>query len=163
MHPSEAQTAGSYAPMDDQPYDLHPAWSEKQASPRRSKWLLWGAIGVGAVLILGGVIAGIVIGTSHKSNSNNDSNNGGNGTSGSSDPSKFDKNPNLKNSFYGFAYTPIVSLLNWHTFFAALTSNDSFFFHQGAILPDCGANISTSLRRPLEKFIYPDYFFYQRV
>ncbi|KAF8312514.1 glycoside hydrolase family 17 protein [Clavulina sp. PMI_390] len=83
------------------------------------------AIGLGVALVIGGIAAGVAIAVHKKSNgtgSNDNSNNtssGGGGSGGSSDPSNFQKNPNLHNSFYGFAYTP-----------------------QGAILPDCGANIS---------------------
>lgn len=71
------------------------------------------AIVGGAILIIGGVIAGIVVGT-HKSSSKASSGGGSGGSTGTtgdgSDPSKFDKNPNLHNSFYGFAYTPLVRI-----------------------------------------------------
>ena len=112
-------------------------WLEKeQKDQTRSKWILWGAVALGAALILGGIVAGIAISTSKKHSSSGSS--GGNSTSGGSDPSKFDKNPNLHNSFYGFAYTPLV-----RSVCTAPSTIILIVCLQGAILPDCGANISS--------------------
>jgi len=86
-------------------------WLEKeQNGQRRSKWVLWGAVALGAALIIGGIVAGIAISASkkHTSSGSGGGGGGGNSSKGGSDPSKFDKNPNLHNSFYGFAYTPLV-------------------------------------------------------
>lgn len=69
-----------------------------------------------AVLIAVGVTLGVVL---TKKNSNNDSTSGAAppGTN-PNDPSNFQKNPALKQVFWGLAYTPI-----------------------GAQLPDCGATL----------------------
>lgn len=116
---SDAEHAqGPYAPMED---DYHPSpWLEKeQSSDRRSKWVLWGSVALGAALIIGGIVAGIAISQSKKGSSNATKSTGNDTSTVSGDPSKFTKNDALHQSFYGFGYTPI-----------------------GAILPDCGANIT---------------------
>jgi exo-beta-1,3-glucanase (GH17 family) len=123
MHNYEDQNHGSYAPMEDPHANEGGShWLEKEQNrQRRSKWVLWTAVALGAALIIGGIVAGIAISASkkHTSSGSSGGSSGGNSSKGGSDPSKFDKNPNLHNSFYGFAYTPL-----------------------GAILPDCGANIT---------------------
>lgn len=107
---SDAEHAqGPYAPMED---NYHPSqWLEKeQGSDRRSKWVLWGSVALGAALIIGGIVAGIAISQSKKGSSNSSTKSSGNDTSTvSGDPSKFTKNDALHQSFYGFGYTPIVS------------------------------------------------------
>ncbi|KAG9102424.1 hypothetical protein FS749_000014 [Ceratobasidium sp. UAMH 11750] len=109
-------------------------WLEKQTQEKkRSKMLVIGSI-VGLLLLIGiGVGVGVAVskskGSGNSSNSNSNSNtnsNGGGmvaipGTAGvvksdPNDPSKFETDSRLKNSFYGFAYTPL-----------------------GALLPNCGA------------------------
>jgi hypothetical protein len=106
MHNYEDRNQDPYVPMEESyANEASSHWLEKeQSDQKRSKWVLWGAVALGAVLIIGGIIAGIAISTSRKHST---SSSGGSNNSGS-DPSKFDKNPNLHNSFYGFAYTPLV-------------------------------------------------------
>ncbi|KAF9506889.1 glycoside hydrolase family 17 protein [Hydnum rufescens UP504] len=105
--------------MNEEAAGLNPssyAPQEKASSPR-SKFWLWGTVAIVTIVAIGGIVAGVVL-SRHKSSSSSTSTGGGgsNKNSSSSDPSSFTKNPALKNSFYGFAYTPL-----------------------GAILPDCGA------------------------
>lgn len=106
MHNYEDRNQGPYAPMEDSYANEAGSHSleKEQNDQKRSKWVLWGAVALGAALIIGGIIAGIAISTSKKHSSSS----GGGSNSSGSDPSKFEKNPNLHNSFYGFAYTPLV-------------------------------------------------------
>ncbi|KDQ19326.1 glycoside hydrolase family 17 protein [Botryobasidium botryosum FD-172 SS1] len=92
---------------------------KQQRSNTRQKRLVWAAaIFIGLIIVVG-VAAGVAVNKSHKSSSRVAGNS--NGTAGvvhgnPSDPSQFDKDPNLHRSFYGFAYTPL-----------------------GALMPNCGA------------------------
>ncbi|KAF8525949.1 glycoside hydrolase [Hysterangium stoloniferum] len=103
-------------------------WLDRQTRRnRRYKWTVIGGVVV-ALAIVVAVAVGITVSKNNKNNKNNDStpapsSGNGNGTSGvvssnPDDPSDFQKDPNLHQSFYGLAYTP-----------------------EGALLPDCGANI----------------------
>ncbi|TCD60163.1 hypothetical protein EIP91_010622 [Steccherinum ochraceum] len=113
----------------EQPYSAT-RYLEKQeaARTRRSKWIVLGSI-IGIIVIIGigvGVGVGVSKSNSNKSVSGAASNSNSNSDNGSStvqqtdpnDPSTFVKDPNLKHSFYGLAYTP-----------------------EGSQLPSCGANI----------------------
>jgi uncharacterized membrane protein YraQ (UPF0718 family) len=83
---------------------------------------------VGAIIIA--VIVGVVVSNNKKTNNKNLSTTGSSTTGASSnatvqqtdpnDPSKFTKDPNLHQSFYGLAYTPV-----------------------GSQLPDCGNSLGT--------------------
>jgi hypothetical protein len=92
------------------------------AKSSKKKW----AIIVGVVLglaAIGGIVAGVVVSQVHKSSSGSNSSSasgsgsGGGSSSGNSssvlsdpnDPSNFQKDSALHNSFWGFAYTPQVS------------------------------------------------------
>ncbi|KIJ66917.1 glycoside hydrolase family 17 protein [Hydnomerulius pinastri MD-312] len=90
-------------------------WLEKtQRSNRRSKWIVIGSVLTLAVLIAVGVGVGVTL-SKKNSNNNNAVSSGGDTPSvappgtNPNDPSNFQKNPALKQSFYGIAYTPLGS------------------------------------------------------
>ncbi|KAK0491089.1 glycoside hydrolase family 17 protein [Armillaria novae-zelandiae] len=103
----------------------------------RSKWIVLGSIITLLALIAIGVGVGVSVSNKNKNKNNNDlsssssSSSGSNSTDSSSsdanppkqtdpnDPSTFVKDPNLKQSFYGMAYTP-----------------------EGSLLPDCGNTLN---------------------
>ncbi|KAL5634135.1 hypothetical protein ACGC1H_006086 [Rhizoctonia solani] len=108
--------------------------NQQQEKKRAKMWIVGGCAALLVIIALG---VGLGVGLSKKSGggSSSSSSSGFSGGSGSTtdgyvaipgtagvvkadpnDPSKFDKDSRLKNSFYGFAYTPL-----------------------GALLPDCGA------------------------
>jgi len=114
----------------DGPGQTSSPWLEKQThGNKRSKMVIVGSV-VG-LLILVAIGVGVGVALSNKSG-NSSSSNSNSGSSGGSmvaipgtagvvkadpkDPSKFEKDSRLKNSFYGFAYTPM-----------------------GALMPNCGA------------------------
>lgn len=112
MPPAQfGQNSGQYANMDS---GAGSAWLEKERkSNNRSKWIVIGSI-VGLIVLIGvGVGVGVGVSQSKKSSSNSSS-----GSSSSGDASSFTKDPNLKQSFYGIAYTP-----------------------EGSQLPDCGNSL----------------------
>ncbi|OCF75503.1 glucan 1,3-beta-glucosidase [Kwoniella mangroviensis CBS 8886] len=95
-----------------------------QTSPRgrggKRKWFIIG--GIVGMLALIGIIVGVVVSQVNKNNNNNNnSSNSSNSGSGNStttiknenDPSDFDKDSRLHQSFWGFAYTPQDALLPW--------------------------------------------------
>lgn len=141
MHPYPASNPNAqnqpYAPMQDsyqyeyQDHDEHPSqWLEKeQGSTKKSKWVLWTAVGVGALLIIGGIVAGIAISHSKKGSSNASTGSKNSTTSTSGDPSKFTKNPDLKQSFYGFGYTPVVSSKRCYLYLYTLRLTDNGFIY----------------------------------
>ncbi|KAL4066944.1 glycoside hydrolase family 17 protein [Scleroderma citrinum] len=99
------------------------AWLEKsQTSSKRSKWIVIGSLLTLAVLIAVGVSVGVVLSKKSSSASTSGSGGGGSGSTppgtNPNDPSNFQKNPALKQSFYGIAYTPL-----------------------GSQLPDCGSTL----------------------
>lgn len=100
-------------------------WLEKeQGGTRKSKVWLWGGIVVAGILIIAGIVAGVVISQGKKgsSSSSGGGSKGGGVVSNPNDPSDFTKNDKLHNSFYGFAYTPIVnSILVHDCFYCNLT------------------------------------------
>lgn len=104
---------GEFAPATND------TWMEK--SPNKSKKIRWLIIVTLGLAILGAVAAGIAVSVSKKtsgSNSNDSTTTGVvNETDG--DPSKFEKDPRLIQSFYGIAYTP-----------------------EGSQLPDCGNSLA---------------------
>ncbi|KAF8606598.1 glycoside hydrolase [Ceratobasidium sp. AG-I] len=118
-----------YANIDGPGHTSSP-WLEKQThEKKRSKKLLVGSI-VG-LLILVAIGVGVGVALSKKSSNSSSSSSNSSSSDGSmvvipgtagvvkadpKDPSKFEKDSRLKNSFYGFAYTPL-----------------------GALMPDCGA------------------------
>ncbi|KAG8734302.1 hypothetical protein FRC12_018565 [Ceratobasidium sp. 428] len=114
----------------DGPGQTTSPWLEKQGrEKKRSKMLVIGSI-VGLLVLIGiGVGVGVAVSKKSGSSSSNSSSNNGSqggmiaipGTAGAvksdpNDPSKFETDSRLKNSFYGFAYTPL-----------------------GALMPECGA------------------------
>ena len=78
------------------------------------------------IIVIVGVAVGVGVGVSQSKSSSNKSASGsgsgssgsGSGSSSSGDPSNFEKDPALKQSFYGIAYTP-----------------------EGSQLPECGNSI----------------------
>ena len=111
MPPAQfGQNTGQYANMDS---GAGSAWLEKERkSNNRSKWIVIGSI-VGLIVLIG-VGVGVGVGVSKSKSSSNNSSSG----SSSGDASSFTKDPNLKQSFYGIAYTP-----------------------EGSQLPDCGNSL----------------------
>ncbi|CAE6448694.1 hypothetical protein RSOLAG1IB_09170 [Rhizoctonia solani AG-1 IB] len=108
-------------------------WLEQQMKEKkRTKMWIYGS--VAAVLVVVALGVGLGVGLTRNSGSSSGSGSSGSGSSSGdgsmvaipgtagvvkadpNDPSKFEKDSRLKNSFYGFAYTPL-----------------------GALLPDCGA------------------------
>ncbi|KAH7913798.1 glycoside hydrolase family 17 protein [Hygrophoropsis aurantiaca] len=85
-------------------------WLEEKAqkSNRRSKLIVIGSLLTVVVLIAVGVALGVTL--SKKSSSNNSAASSPPGTN-TADPSNFQKDPALKQSFYGIAYTPAGSQL----------------------------------------------------
>ena len=79
----------------------------------KKKWWIIGGV-VGAVVIIAAVVGGVV-GSMQAKKSSGGSNSSGSGSSSGgnvnlgSDPSVFEKDSRLHNSFWGFAYTPQVS------------------------------------------------------
>lgn len=103
--PSRFST-GPLAPNDDQ-FDERPA-----GKSNKKKWIIGGVI-LG-VLAIAGIVAGVVVSqTKGKSSgsSGSGSSSSGNGTTTTdlSNPSKFDKDSRLHQSFWAIAYTPEVS------------------------------------------------------
>ncbi|KAJ7455240.1 glycoside hydrolase [Mycena galericulata] len=88
------------------------AWLEKSATrgTRNPKWMILGAVGLLA-LIGAGVAIAVVLVKKHDSAASSSSSSGSSTTGSSLDPSVFDKNPALIQSFYGIAYTPEGSQL----------------------------------------------------
>jgi exo-beta-1,3-glucanase (GH17 family) len=93
-------------------------WLEKQEkSAKRSRLIVIGSLAALIGLIVVGIVVGIVVTNSNKKPSSSTSS--GSGSSGPSvvnqtdpnDPSTFVKNSQLKQSFYGIAYTPYGSQL----------------------------------------------------
>ena len=112
---SNRDQQGGYNPMDSSS-----AWLEKQErSSSRAKWIVIASI-LGILAVIGiGVGVGVGVSKSNDDGDNKSSSNGGSsGSSSSDDDSNFEKNDALKQSFYGFAYTP-----------------------EGSQLPDCGNSI----------------------
>jgi len=95
-------------------YTSSSAWLEKQqSSGRKSKILLVSALLGLLALIAVGVGVGVSISNKNraKSNGNTSNNSNGNGSnpvqqSDPNDPSTFEKDPRLIQSFYGLAYSP---------------------------------------------------------
>nr|XP_031858562.1 uncharacterized protein CI109_006085 [Kwoniella shandongensis]KAA5525634.1 hypothetical protein CI109_006085 [Kwoniella shandongensis] len=108
----------SYYPMSD------PAPFPETRPPRstsRRKALIWGGAILG-VLALIGIIVGVAVSQVKKNNSNSNSNSNASNSGSSSngtvlqdadDPSHFDKDSNLHQSFWGFAYTPALAQVPW--------------------------------------------------
>jgi len=114
-------------------------WPVKKATgSKRSKWIVIVSVVVLLALVAVGVAVGVVVSRNNKSTSggaakggSSNSNGGGGGESTPSvvtqtdpnDPSTFVKDPKLKRSFYGMAYTP-----------------------EGAQLPQCGISLATTIQ-----------------
>ncbi|EPQ52588.1 glycoside hydrolase family 17 protein [Gloeophyllum trabeum ATCC 11539] len=92
----------------DAPYNAggNSAWLEKQESrSKRSKWIVIGSFLGLLGLIAIGVALGVTLSRKSSSSSKSSSSGAVNQTD-PNDPSTFEKNPNLHQSFYGIAYTP---------------------------------------------------------
>ncbi|KAI0696909.1 glycoside hydrolase [Cytidiella melzeri] len=105
-----------YTNMDDgaPPAYSSSHWLEQQESKsRKSKWIVIGVLSV--VLFAVGAAIGVTVSKLHSSASSHKSPSSGSAgvvsQKNSSDPSSFVKDPNLKHSFYGLAYTPEGSQL----------------------------------------------------
>ncbi|KAH7926375.1 glycoside hydrolase family 17 protein [Leucogyrophana mollusca] len=88
-------------------------WLEEKArkSNRRSKWVVIGSLITILVLVAVGVALGVTLGKKKSSSGSNNSSSSTPPGTNTADPSNFQKNPALKQSFYGIAYTPAGSQL----------------------------------------------------
>lgn len=94
-------------------------WLEpSQQASKRSRWIVIGSVITLVVLIAVGVALGVTLSKKSSNNSSSSSSSAPVGTN-PNDPSNFQKNPALKQSFYGVAYTPL-----------------------GSQLPECGNNLT---------------------
>jgi exo-beta-1,3-glucanase (GH17 family) len=103
---------GEFAPVND-------TWMEKTSSRNKKiRWLVIVALGLA---VLGGVAAAIAVTVSKRTSSGTNSNDSSNSVVNetNNDPSQFEKDPRLIQSFYGIAYTP-----------------------EGSQLPDCGNSLA---------------------
>lgn len=96
--------------------DEKPGMSYGYDAPKKSNkkaWIIGGVIGAVVVIgaIVGGVVGGVMKSKSNSGSSGSGSNSNGATLSNPNDPSSFSKDPNLHQSFWGFAYTPEVSLI----------------------------------------------------
>ncbi|WWC71096.1 uncharacterized protein I206_105049 [Kwoniella pini CBS 10737] len=87
------------------------------AGRKNKKWLIIGCILFGIAALIG-IIVGVVVSQVKKNNDNSSSTDKSNSNNtsvlnDSNDPSDFQKNSNLHQSFWGFAYTPQDALLPW--------------------------------------------------
>ncbi|KAI6025910.1 glycoside hydrolase family 17 protein [Pisolithus orientalis] len=91
------------------------AWLERSqtSSGKRSKWIVIGSFLTLAVLVAVGITLGVVLGKKNSSNSSTSGSSSSGAPPGTNpnDPSNFQKNPALVQSFYGIAYTPLGSQL----------------------------------------------------
>ncbi|KAI0076006.1 glycoside hydrolase [Panus rudis PR-1116 ss-1] len=101
------------APYGNKDYSSSQWLEQQQSGNRKAKWIVVGSLIGLAILVAVGVTVGVVV---SKNNSKNNASGASSSSSGSStgavkqsnpnDPSTFEKDPNLKHSFYGLAYTP---------------------------------------------------------
>lgn len=143
---AQAGSGDEYNPLGGGNRDFAPSsqpWNEKSSggSGRRRKVLIISGIAGLAVLVIIGIIVGVVVSKSHKSSGTGSGSSGNKSASSSlftknpnanetaayfnvvpwnnnNDPSSFQKDANLKNAFWGVAYTPF-----------------------GSQIPDCGSNL----------------------
>ncbi|KAH0833086.1 glycoside hydrolase family 17 protein [Lanmaoa asiatica] len=116
---AEAPYMPSSNPYENLEVPRNSEWLEQtQRSNKRSKFIVIGAVLTLAVLIAVGVTLGVVL--TKKNSSSSSSSSAPPGTN-PNDPSNFQKNPALKQAFWGIAYTPI-----------------------GAQLPNCGVTLGES-------------------
>ncbi|KAG1739175.1 glycoside hydrolase family 17 protein [Suillus paluster] len=97
-------------------------WLEhSQQKSKRSRWIVIGSVITVAILVAVGVALGVTLSkkSSNNSSSSNTSDSSAPAGTNPNDPSNFQKNPALKQAFYGVAYTPL-----------------------GSQLPDCGNNLT---------------------
>ncbi|KIM39930.1 glycoside hydrolase family 17 protein [Hebeloma cylindrosporum] len=123
--------AGSYAGSEPKlgAYAPGSAWMEPhRAKSNRRKWVIMGiAVAVAGIIIIA-VTVGVVVSNNSKKNAKNLSSSGASSNStvkqtDPNDPSKFTKDSNLHQAFYGIAYTPV-----------------------GSQLPDCGNSLAAVIQ-----------------
>jgi len=98
----------STGPLAPQDYEEGPA----PGKSNKKKWIIGGVIlGILAVI---GIVAGVVVSQTRKGsnggNSGSGSSSSGNGTTDLSNPSEFEKDSRLHQSFWAMAYTPEVGI-----------------------------------------------------
>ncbi|KDR78858.1 hypothetical protein GALMADRAFT_244493 [Galerina marginata CBS 339.88] len=109
--PGNEPRLGAYAPGS--------TWESRAPKSNRRNWTLIGAIIAIVGIIIIAVTVGVVVSNSHKKNNNLSTSSSGTSVPSNvstvqgdpNDPSKFTKDSNLRQAFYGMAYTPVGSQL----------------------------------------------------
>jgi len=109
-------STGAYAPTYNDNDDGYEAAGAGKGTSNKKKWIIGGV--VLGVLAIAGIVAGVVVSQMNKksggsgsgSDSGSSGSGSGNGTTDLSNPSQFDKDSRLHQSFWAIAYTPEVSL-----------------------------------------------------
>ena len=164
--------------------DTLPRWQEKTNSSRRRKWIvrfssfslphlvtclakILGVVGIIAVIAIG-VGVGVSVSNHNKSGNNRSSSNGSKGSGSGSgsgsgnapaqtnpnDPSTFIKDPRLKQSFYGIAYTPSGAIPPNCTSTLSMSSHHLFTFQPDSGLRHVGDVIS-DIQVRIDSFFLP--------
>ncbi|KAF8754761.1 glycosyl hydrolase 17 family [Rhizoctonia solani] len=115
--------AEKYSNLNGSGQDNSSPWLEQQMKEKKRASVMWIYGSIAALLVVVGLGVGLGVGLSRKSGGSSGSSGSGSGSSSDgsmvtipgtagvvkadpNDPSKFEKDSRLKNSFYGFAYTP---------------------------------------------------------
>jgi hypothetical protein len=142
------EAAAPYSGRSNNAQAQHSAWMEGGKEPAKTgAWKKWATIGGLVVLVVAGVAGGIAawkINSNSKSGGGNSSGSSASGSSNSNadkisngaDPSVFEKDARLKQSFYGMAYT--VSTLRMPSFGADSSCDLSAKQPKDTIMPYCG-------------------------
>jgi hypothetical protein len=109
-------STGAYAPTYNDNDDGYEGTGAGKGTSNKKKWIIGGV--VLGVLAIAGIVAGVVVsqmnkksgGSGSSSDSGSSGSGSGNGTTDLSNPSQFDKDSRLHQSFWAIAYTPEVSL-----------------------------------------------------
>jgi hypothetical protein len=109
-------STGAYAPTYNDNDDGYEGAGAGKGTSNKKKWIIGGV--VLGVLAIAGIVAGVVVSQMNKksggsgsgSDSGSSGSGSGNGTTDLSNPSQFDKDSRLHQSFWAIAYTPEVSL-----------------------------------------------------
>ncbi|WWC62957.1 uncharacterized protein I303_105555 [Kwoniella dejecticola CBS 10117] len=99
--------------------EKYTGFTASRPARNNKKWWIIGGVVLGVAALIG-IIVGVVVSQVNKNNnssssssSNGSSSNSTNELKNANDPSDFDKDSKLHQSFWGFAYTPQEALLPW--------------------------------------------------